>query len=159
MRKPVPFLALAALLASAAAYAGKPAPARGVGPERSDGCREADAAALRARQLLAKDDDEGALEAVEAAKKACADPSAESFVVHGEVLVRMKRWNDAVMQYHEALRRAPGNAEAANGLAGVFYVSRRYEQARAVLRNAEAAGAAVDAELKKAVEEKLARPK
>lgn len=152
MRKTAPALALAALLACGAA------PARGE-TVRPEACREADAALVRARQLLAKADDGGALAAIEAAEKACPEPTAEYFVVHGEALVRLKRWNDAVMQFHEALRLAPASAEAANALARVFYVTRRYEQAKAVLRNAEAAGATVDAELKRAIEERLARSK
>ena len=153
MRKLAPVLALALA-------AGFPAPARDAErpPARSEACREADAAVARARELLAKKDYPAALASVEAAKKGCPEPTSEYFRVHGDVLAGTKSSNDAVMQYHEALRLEPASAGAANGLARVFFVSRRYEQARAVLRNAEAAGAAVDAELKRAIEEKLAKP-
>jgi tetratricopeptide (TPR) repeat protein len=156
MRKPAPLLALAVLLASPAAGAQAPA---ATPPPRPEACREADAGLANARELLARKDDDGALAAIEAAKKGCPEPTAEYFLVHGDVLVGLKRWNDAVMQYHEALRIRPGYADAANALARVFYLSRRYEQAKVVLRNAEAAGARVDAELRKAIEEKLATPK
>jgi len=154
MRNLAPALALACAAAFAATAREAERP-----PARPSACREADATLAKARDLLAKKDYPAALAAVEAAKRGCPEPTSEYWRVHGDVLAGTKSWNDAVMQYHEALRRAPGCAEAANGLAGVFYVSRRYEQARVVLRNAEAAGAAVDAELKRAVEEKLAKPK
>jgi tetratricopeptide (TPR) repeat protein len=157
MSKPAPVLALAALLASAVARAQAPPPS--VEPPRSEACREADATLGKAKELLARKEVEGALEAVEAAKRGCPAPTAEYFLVHGDALAGLKRWNDAVMQYHEALRMKPDFAEAANALARVFYLSRRYEQAKAVLRNAESAGATVDPDLKKAVEEKLAKPK
>lgn len=156
MRTTASALTLAALLACGVARAGDAPKGDAARPAA---CREADAAVAGARQLLAKADDEGALAAVEAAERSCPEPTAEYYVVNAEALVRLKRWNDAVMRFHEALRLAPANAEAANGLAGVFYLSRRYEQARAVLRNAEGAGATVDAELKRAVEEKLAKPR
>lgn len=155
MRNPAPAFALAALLVASGAFAEESASA---GTARPEACREADASVAKARELLAKKDGEAALEAIGAAKKACPEPTAEYFLVHGDVLVGLKRWNDAVMQYHEALRLKPGYGEAANALARVFYLSRRYEQAKVVLRKAEAAGAKVDTELRKAIEEKLARP-
>jgi len=159
MRRAAPVLALALALASAAATAQEPASAPKAEAARPEACREADASLGKAKEFLARKDDEGALAAIEAAKKGCPEPTAEYFLVHGDVLAGLKRWNDAVMQYHEALRIKPACGDAANALARVFYLSRRYEQAKVVLRNAEAAGATVDAELKKAVEAKLEKPK
>lgn len=153
MRKLAPVVALACAAALGAPARGAERP-----PSRPEACREADATLAKARDLVAKKDYPAALAAVEAAKKGCPEPTSEYFRVHGDVLSGTKSWNDAVMQYHEALRLEPASAGAANGLARVFFVARRYEQARAVLRNAEAAGALVDGELKRAVEEKLAKP-
>lgn len=150
----------AALALTTLAFASGPAVAQSPPPAdvtaRAEECREADTALGKAKRFLEKRDDAAALAAIEAAKNACPRPTSEYFVVHGRALARTKSWNDAVMQFHEALRLEPGSADAANGLAEVFFVSRRYEQARVVLRNAEAAGAKVDAELKKSIEEKLA---
>jgi len=79
--------------------------------------------------------------------------------IHGNALLRLKRLEEAAAQYDLALARRPGYAEAANNLASVYYSARQYARAKAVVEKAEAAGAVLNPELKKAIEEGLAKPR
>lgn len=84
---------------------------------------------------------------------------AEYFFLHGNVLLRTKRYDEAVVQYDEALKRNPAYADAANNLASLWYSARQYGKAKAVVEKAEAAGAVLNPELKKAIEDGLGKPK
>jgi Tfp pilus assembly protein PilF len=84
---------------------------------------------------------------------------AEYYFIHGNALLRLKRLDEAVAQYGLALERRPAYAEAANNLASIYYSARQYATAKAAVEKAEAAGAVLNPELKKAIEEGLAQPK
>jgi len=73
--------------------------------------------------------------------------------LHGNVLLRLQRFEDAVRQYEQALRADPAYGDAANNLASIYQATRQFERAAAVLAEVEARGAAVNPELKKAIEE------
>lgn len=82
---------------------------------------------------------------------------AEYDFLHGNVLMRLGRYDGAVAQYGEALRKKPAYVEAANNLASLHYGKRQNAKALEVVLKAEAAGARVNPELKKAIEEGLAK--
>lgn len=73
--------------------------------------------------------------------------------LHGNVLLKLQRFEDAVRQYEQALRADPAYGDAANNLATIYHATRQFERAAAVLAEVEARGAAVNPELKKAIEE------
>ena len=82
---------------------------------------------------------------------------AEYDFLHGNVLMRLGRYDVAVAQYGEALRKKPAYVEAANNLASVHHGKRQYGKALEVVQKAETAGARLNPELKRAIEEGLAK--
>ncbi|HYN42306.1 MAG TPA: tetratricopeptide repeat protein [Thermoanaerobaculia bacterium] len=84
-----------------------------------------------------------------------SDPNelpAEYSFFHGNVLFRLGRTAEAAAQYEEALRAQTGYSDAANNLAALYFGERQNEKALAVVSKAEASGATVNPELKKAIE-------
>jgi tetratricopeptide (TPR) repeat protein len=80
---------------------------------------------------------------------------AEYHFFHGNVLLRLDRLDDASLQYREALKIRPNYADASNNLASMYFNAGHVEVARDILDEAEANGAVVNADLKKAVLEAL----
>ena len=76
---------------------------------------------------------------------------------HGNILLRLNRLDDAAAQYREALRIKPTHADASNNLASLYLSAGHAQVAKEILDQAEANGATVNAELKKAVTEALQR--
>jgi len=90
------------------------------------------------------------------------DPSAipaEYSFFHGNVLLRLQRPAEAVVQYELALKANPGYGEAANNLAALHYSARQYDEAARVVTEAEGQGVVVNPELKKAIEAARAQPR
>ena len=90
------------------------------------------------------------------------DPSAipaEYSFFHGNVLLRLQRPAEAVIQYELALKANPGYGEAANNLAALHYSARRYDEAAGVVKEAEGRGVVINPELKKAIEAARAQPR
>ena len=84
---------------------------------------------------------------------------AEYDFLQGNVLLKMGGYTAAAAFYHEALHKLPAYAEAANNLASIYHAAGMLEIARDVVTKAEAAGATLNPELKKAIEEGLAKGK
>jgi len=84
---------------------------------------------------------------------------AEYFFIHGNILLRTQKYPEAAAQYDEALKRKPDYGDAANNLASLYYSARQYDKALAVVEKAEKNGATVNPELKKAIQNDLAKPK
>lgn len=80
---------------------------------------------------------------------------AEYPFFHGNILLRMQKFSEAVAKYDEALRIDPGYADAANNLASLYYSAKQYQKAAEVLARVEARGATVNPELKKAIADAL----
>ncbi|HEY0787306.1 MAG TPA: tetratricopeptide repeat protein [Thermoanaerobaculia bacterium] len=80
---------------------------------------------------------------------------AEYPFFHGNILLRMQKFPEAVAKYDEALRINPGYADAANNLASLYYSAKQYQKALDVLTRVEAKGATVNPELKKAISDAL----
>jgi tetratricopeptide (TPR) repeat protein len=76
---------------------------------------------------------------------------ADYHFFHGNILLRLKRLDDAAAQYREALRVDPTHRAATNNLASLYLDAGQPRVAKDVLDQAEAAGVLVDAELRQAV--------
>jgi tetratricopeptide (TPR) repeat protein len=79
------------------------------------------------------------------------DMPAEYPFFHGNILLRLQKYAEAITKYEEALKIDPGYADAASNLASIYFSARDPEKALEVLTRAEERGATVNAELKKAV--------
>ena len=91
-----------------------------------------------------------------------SDPNelpAEYSFFHGNVLLRLGRSAEAAAQYEEALKTRADYSEAANNLAALYLGERQNEKALAVVSKAEASGATIGAELKRAIETGLRQPR
>jgi tetratricopeptide (TPR) repeat protein len=83
------------------------------------------------------------------------DKPAEYPFFHGNILLRLQKYPEAVAQYQQALTLNPGYADAANNLASLYYSAKQYQKAHEVLAAVEAKGATVNPELKKAIADAL----
>ncbi|HXC16171.1 MAG TPA: tetratricopeptide repeat protein [Holophagaceae bacterium] len=81
---------------------------------------------------------------------AFAVPSAYSFL-YGNCLYRLGRASEAAAQYQLAVHSDPTNAKAWNNLVNLYWEAKDFDQARAALAKAEAAGAAIQPKLKQRV--------
>ena len=74
---------------------------------------------------------------------------------HGNILLRLQKYTEAVAEYEQALTADPQYADAANNLASLYYSAKQYPKALEVLNRVEAKGATVNPELKKAIQEAM----
>ena len=79
-----------------------------------------------------------------------AVPSVYS-LLHGNCLYQLGRKPEAAAQYQLAVRSDPANGKAWNNLVAVCWETKNFEQARATLAKAEAAGAVIQPKLKQSV--------
>jgi tetratricopeptide (TPR) repeat protein len=77
-------------------------------------------------------------------------PSAYSFL-HGNCLYRLGRPAEAAAQYRLAVQSDPSNAKAWNNLVNLYWEGKDAGQARSALAQAEAAGVAIQPQLKQRV--------
>ena len=75
--------------------------------------------------------------------------------INGNVLFKIARLTDAAEQYREAIRIDPRHSNSYNNLASVSFALKNYREALEWLTRAEAAGAEINPEFKKAVENKI----
>jgi len=83
-------------------------------------------------------------------------PSAEQmpadyFYFHGNILFKLKRYKEANSQYQEAIKINPQHGDAYNNLASLYYIAKQYQEALDYLEQAEANGAKINPEFKKAI--------
>jgi len=82
---------------------------------------------------------------------------ASYYYVHGNVLFKLKRYQDAVIQYQETVRLDPGHEFASNNLASILFAAGQYQEALDVLIRAEANGVKINPAFKKDLEDRLAK--
>lgn len=82
---------------------------------------------------------------------------ADYFYLHGNILFKMKKFQDVFAQYKEAIRINPQYGDAYNNLANLYYMAKQYQKALDCLNQAEANGATINPELKKAVKKALGK--
>ncbi len=76
---------------------------------------------------------------------------ADYFYFHGNILFKLKGYEEADTQYQEAIRINPQHGDAYNNLASLYYLDKQYQKALDYLEQAEANGAKINPEFKKAV--------
>lgn len=76
---------------------------------------------------------------------------ADYFYFHGNILFKLKKYEEANTQYQEAIRINPQRGDAYNNLASLYYMGKQYQRALDYLKQAEANGAKINPEFKKAI--------
>jgi len=80
-----------------------------------------------------------------------AEIPADYFYFHGNILFKMKKFQDAYAQYKEAIRINPQYGDAYKNLANLYYMSKQYQKALDCLSQAEANGVEINPDFRKAV--------
>ena len=76
---------------------------------------------------------------------------AEYCYVNGNIYFKMKKFQEAHDQYQEAIKIDPSHGDSYNNLAALYFQVKQYQKALDYLSQAEANGAKVNPEFKKAV--------
>jgi tetratricopeptide (TPR) repeat protein len=76
---------------------------------------------------------------------------AEYSYLHGNLLIRQKRFEEALAEYEKAIVAEPKHGKALNNIANIYYMGRQYDKALAYIERAESVGAPVNPDFKKAV--------
>jgi tetratricopeptide (TPR) repeat protein len=82
---------------------------------------------------------------------------AEYFYVHGNLLFRLKRYEEALAQYEKTIQTDPRHGKAYNNIANIYYMAKQYDKSLEYIEKAEAAGVKVNPEFRKAVLKALGR--
>jgi pentatricopeptide repeat protein len=81
----------------------------------------------------------------------------EFFYIHGNILFKLKSYQEASNQYLETIKRNPKHNFAYNNLASIYFTAGDYQSALDCLNKAEENGVKVNPGFKKAVEEKIGK--
>lgn len=76
---------------------------------------------------------------------------ADYFYLHGNVLFKLKKYQEAYIQYLEAAKIEPCYVKAYKNLANLNYIGRRYAEALLYIEKAEKCGSEVDGNLKRII--------
>lgn len=76
---------------------------------------------------------------------------ADYCYLHGNILFKLKEYQEAYAQYAEAVKINPQHANAYNNIANLHYMAKQYQKALECLNQAEANGVEINPELKKAI--------
>jgi tetratricopeptide (TPR) repeat protein len=82
---------------------------------------------------------------------------AEYSYAHGNLLFRLKRYDEALAQYEKTIQADPAHGGAYNNIANIYYMAKQYDKSLEYLEKAEAAGCKVNPNFKKAVLSALGR--
>jgi len=77
--------------------------------------------------------------------------SADYYYFHGNIFMKLKKYNEAQAQYIEALQIDPNHGNASNNLASLYYMIKQYQKALDYLTQAETNGVKINQEFKKAI--------
>jgi tetratricopeptide (TPR) repeat protein len=73
------------------------------------------------------------------------------YYVHGNILFRLKKYKDALGQYHRTVEKDPKHGNAYNNLASLYFMAKQYKRALFYLEKAESAGVRVNEKFKSAI--------
>ena len=76
---------------------------------------------------------------------------AEWSYIHGNLLFRQKKYEEALAQYYKTIASDPQQGQALNNIANIYFMARQYDKALEYIEKAEASGAKVNPNFKKAV--------
>jgi len=76
---------------------------------------------------------------------------ADYYYIHGNILFKLQKFEEANGQYLEAIKTNPRHANAYNNLINLQYIGKNYEGALKLVNQAEANGVQVNSKLKEAV--------
>jgi tetratricopeptide (TPR) repeat protein len=82
---------------------------------------------------------------------------AEYSYTHGNLLFRLKRYEEALAEYEKAIQTDPRQGGAYNNAASIYFMAKHYDKALDYLEKAEAAGVKVNPNFKKAVLQALGK--
>ncbi len=79
---------------------------------------------------------------------------------HGNILLQLKRYNDSLLRYQEAIRLNPQHADAYNNIIAILYMAKEYDKALQFWQEAETQGLdeQLNLKLKESLYEALGRP-
>jgi tetratricopeptide (TPR) repeat protein len=83
-------------------------------------------------------------------------PSEYSYV-HGNLLFRLKRYQEALDQYLKAVETDPRHGKSYNNIANIYFMAKQYDKSLEFIEKAESVGVKVNPEFKKAVLKALGR--
>ena len=76
---------------------------------------------------------------------------ADYFFIHGNILFKLKKFEESYKQYLLAIKINPGYGDAYNNLANLYYLAKQYQKALDCLNKAEANGVKINPKFKKAI--------
>lgn len=82
---------------------------------------------------------------------------AEYCYVHGNILFKLKKYQEALDQYLKTVEIYPGHGSAYNNLANLYYMGKRYKQALYYLAKAEGCGFNVNPKFRDAIQRALSK--
>jgi tetratricopeptide (TPR) repeat protein len=82
---------------------------------------------------------------------------AEYSYTHGNLLFRLKRYDEALVEYEKAIQADPRQGGAYNNAASIYFMAKQYDKALDYLEKSEAAGVKVNPNFKKAVLQALGK--
>jgi tetratricopeptide (TPR) repeat protein len=83
------------------------------------------------------------------------EKAADYYYYHGNIFLKLRKYNEAHSQYLEALRIDPKHGNASNNLANIYYMVKKYDKALYYLTMAEANGAKINPKFKEALQKAL----
>ena len=79
------------------------------------------------------------------------NPPAAYFYVHGNILLKMKRYQEAHKQYLQTIKVDPKHGKALNNISTLYFMAKNFQKAKEYMERAEANGTAVNEKYKKAL--------
>jgi tetratricopeptide (TPR) repeat protein len=76
---------------------------------------------------------------------------AEYYYVHGNILLKMKKFQEAHKQYLEAVKVDPKHGNALNNISTLYFMAKKFDKAKEYLDRAEANGIVINEKYRKAL--------
>lgn len=83
------------------------------------------------------------------------EQAANYYYYHGNIFMKLRKFNEAHAQYLEALRLDPKHGNASNNLANIYFMVKKYDKALYYLTQAEANGVEVNPKFKEAIQKAM----
>ncbi len=77
------------------------------------------------------------------------------FYLMGNIFFKLEKYQEAHDQYVQAIEQNPKHQEAYNNLINIYFMTKQYERAMSVVKEAESKGVVINPKLKEAVQKEL----